>query len=1176
MIKRSAQFAVINAALIVAISASFSLGLIGLLINWATQPDQLFERVISSTSAIVALAVSLAFAGMIRDQRWLQLAGGATVVLSALHSLITNLSATHIFNLQWLTHIEAHFYSPVAIIFLILGVSLMLNPRQYLQRIWMRAFAAVLLIASLTIVGLHLTEDGFTYIGPHPPITSLAGLFLFLISSTMMLVTLPNKSPASFPGRKLIYGAFVFIFITCGSWYLLSLNQIRSVEDEAVTVVNNVAEALSESAVRNMQLTNRVAARWASLRLGPQSELVQQDISMLLNDMAYLEAIFTVDSSGRSLSQHQRTGVQLPADLLAQPRVQNWLNAPAHDTDMLIPAYTTPTSESVPILVMTPVDYRVGQRWYLLAVINLQELLMVETKLLPPDLTIYASVNSSRAFPIGQGKQVNTTSLLLSQTEFIVPTGPTVRLSVLLYDFEELLNASNLRVALVFLGFIFCCMFLVMTQQHRQLLQHSHRLTRAQRRMQTQQHQLEFSEQQHRSLFSNNPDAVFALNREGIFISVNQAVVDLLQLPKSEILGQHFSKLVFPEDLELGTREFKTVLGGEPRRYEVRVYDSNTNLLHLDITNLPIKVSGKITGCYGIAKDITQRKADEAHRLILDRSINVSTNGVVICDAQQDDFPIIYVNKRFQQITGYSEPEILGVNCRFLQGPETAAESVARIRSALRMKTELRIEVLNYRKDGTPFWNELQLAPVRDAAGIVTHYIGIQNDVTESVRNKQQLTYQAKHDLLTELPNRTSLEAELVRLVEQWKLAASPRQLAVLVIDLDGFKPINDAMGLEIGDQLLIEVAHRLHRKIRGKQTVGRFGSDEFVAIVPDLKTAQELTDLINELLNYLAEPYEIDTHKIYLTASIGVTLCRESIKQPIELIQQADIATTLAKRQGRNHYQFYDGSDRGDFEAQVHLRSQFQQAIDTDELQLFYQPVINLQSNEICAVEALMRWQLDDGSHISPSQFIPLAEATGQIIPASNWALRQACADLKSLRQHSDISVAVNLSAMQFSRANFVEHIINLIHEGGVAFEHIELELTESILMDDTSHAIEILTRLRHSGIKIAIDDFGTGFSSLSYLNHLPTDKLKIDRAFIKDIVESSKSRLTVKLIIDLAHQHGLVVVAEGIETEAQADVVRGLGCDMAQGYHFARPLPRRELENLLQRRQETTGEFS
>lgn len=1176
MMKRSAQFAVINAALVVAISASFSLGLIGLIVNSITQPDQLFERVISSASAIVALAISLAFIGMVRNTRWLQIAGGLIVALIALHSLITNLSVTRVFNLDWLNAVEAHLYSPMAVIFLVLGVSLMLNPHQHLQRIWMRVLSAVLMVASLIVLGLHLTDHGFTYLGPHPPATSLAGLFLFLLSVTLLLVTTPTNRMGNFPSRKLIYASFLFIFITCGSWYLLSLNQIRSIQEEAVTIVNNVSEALAESAMRNIKLTNRVTARWDMLGLGPQSKLVQQDIAMLLSDMGYIQAIYAVNRNGRAIAQQQQTGVQLPTNLLAQPYVQNWLNSQIRETEMLIPGIEAPAKGLVPILMLTPVNHKVGEQWYLLALANLQELIKVETKLLPPDLAMYASIGNGPKFSLEQGKPSSDKELFLSQTGFSVPSGPTLQLSAYLYNFDELLNASNLRVALVFLGFIFCCMFLVMAQQHRQVLQHSHRLTRAQRRMQTQQHQLEFSEQQYRSLFSNNPDAVFALNREGIFISVNQAVVDLLQLPKSKILGQHYSAVVFPEDLELGTHEFNTVLGGESRRYEVRVYDSDTNLLHLDITNLPIKVSGKITGCYGIAKNITQRKADEAHRLILDRSINVSTNGVIICDAQHYDFPIIYVNKRFQQMTGYSEQEILGVNCRFLQGPETAAESVQRIRKALRTSTELRIEILNYRKDGTPFWNELQLAPVRDTNGFVTHYIGVQNDVTESVRNQQQLTYQAQHDLLTELPNRKSLETELIRQVEQWNAADSPQQLAVLVIDLDGFKPINDAMGLEIGDKLLIEVARRLHRKIRGKQTVARFGSDEFVAVVPDLKTEHELTDLINEILNYLAEPYEIDTHMIYLTASIGVTLCTTAINQPIELVQQADIATTLAKRHGRNHYQFYDGTDRGDFEAQVHLRSQFQQAIDNDELQLFYQPVIDLENDEICAVEALMRWQLSDGSHISPAQFIPLAEATGQIIPASNWALKQACADLKLLRQYSDISVAVNLSAMQFSRANFVEHITNLIHAGGVSFDHIELELTESILMDDTSHAIEILTRLRHSGIKIAIDDFGTGFSSLSYLTHLPTDKLKIDRAFIVDIVDSSKARSTVKLIIDMAHQHGLVVVAEGIETKAQADVIRGLGCDMAQGYYFARPMPRHELESLLQRRQETTGELS
>ncbi|RUO70207.1 putative bifunctional diguanylate cyclase/phosphodiesterase [Pseudidiomarina salinarum] len=1176
MMKRSSLIAVINAALVVAISASFSIGLIGLLVNWLTQPEHAFERVISTTSAVVALAVSLAFMGMVKRQVWLQIVGGGIVVLSALHSLATNLSAIRVFNLNWLSNVDAQFNSPIAAIFLILGASLMLNPRHNLQRLWLRTLSAALLIGSLIILGLHLTEHGFAYLGPHPPVTSMAGLFVFLISITMMLVTTPNSNLANFPCRKLLYAAFLFIFITCGSWYLLSLNQIRTVQNGAVNIVNNVAEALTESANRNIQLTNRVVARWESLGLEPQAELVQDDMTMLLGDMAYIQALYVIDSSGRAIRQQQQAEIQIPTNLLAQPHVQNWLNSQIRYTDMLIPGFETPATEAVPILVMTPVQYKFGEQWYLLAVIDLQQLIRVETKLLPPDLKIYAAVHGGARFPLEQAKPSKDKELFLSQTEFSVPSGPTIQLSAYLYRFDELLNASNLRVALVFLGFIFCCMFLVMTQQNRQVLQHSRRLTRTQQRMQAQQQQLDFSQQQYRSLYSNNPDAVFALDRSGVFISANQAVLDLLKLPKSQILGQHFSTLVVAEDLEFTVGEFQTVLAGESRRYEVRIYDADHNVLHLDITNLPIKVGGKITGCYGIAKDITQRKADEAHRLILDRSINVSTNGVIICDAQQHDLPIIYVNERFQQITGYSEREILGINCRFLQGPETSPESLEKIRSALADNSELRTEILNYRKDGTPFWNELQLAPVFNESGVVTHYIGVQNDVSESVKNQQQLSYQASHDLLTELPNRTSLEAELIRQVGIWRQTDGASQLAVLVIDLDGFKPINDAMGLAIGDRLLIEVAHRLRRKIRGMQTAARFGSDEFVAIIPDLSDTAELTELVNEVLNYLAEPYQIDEHKIYLTASIGITLCNELINNPVELVQQAGMATTQAKRHGRNHHQFYAASNRAGFEARVTLRSQFQQAIDNDELQLHYQPVIDLQSDEICAVEALMRWQLADGTFISPAQFIPLAEATGQIIPASSWALRQACKDLKSLQQYSTISVAVNLSAMQFSRANFVEHITDIIGQAQVNFDQVELELTESILMDDTAHAIEILQRLRSNGIKIAIDDFGTGFSSLSYLTNLPTDKLKIDRSFIKDIVSSSKARSTVKCIIEMAHQHDLVVVAEGIETKEQADVIRDLGCDMAQGYYFARPMPHADLAALLRRQEEVTGEFS
>jgi len=293
----------------------------------------------------------------------------------------------------------------------------------------------------------------------------------------------------------------------------------------------------------------------------------------------------------------------------------------------------------------------------------------------------------------------------------------------------------------------------------------------------------------------------------------------------------------------------------------------------------------------------------------------------------------------------------------------------------------------------------------------------------------------------------------------------------------------------------------------------------------------------------------------------MGITLYKHTTKGALALIQQADVAMSHAKQQGRNHYQFYAEQRKSMSQSDIILRSQFQQAIDNETLQLYYQPIIDFNSGKIVSVEALMRWSLEDGTPVSPVEFIPLAEATGQIIPAGTWALKQACKDIHTLHKLGIQRVAVNLSAVQFHRANFFEQVEAILADSHTTSDMIELELTESILMENTANAIAVLERLRERGIRVAIDDFGTGFSGLSYLKTLPVAKLKIDRAFIKELTESSSDRAITQGIINMAQQVGLEVVAEGVETSEHVALLKQFGCGYGQGFYFARPLPLAEL---------------
>lgn len=434
---------------------------------------------------------------------------------------------------------------------------------------------------------------------------------------------------------------------------------------------------------------------------------------------------------------------------------------------------------------------------------------------------------------------------------------------------------------------------------------------------------------------------------------------------------------------------------------------------------------------------------------------------------------------------------------------------------------------------------------------------------------RSQLQLQATHDGLTGLINRTVMEEMIGHHAR--RNDEQGESLAVLFIDLDGFKPINDSLGLAIGDKLLIETAHRIEKCMRNGSVVARFGGDEFVVMVPHLGQGSPLTDLIGDILSSIAQPFLIERYRLYVTASVGITTTKESSTDPKQLIQDADMAMYQAKRQGRNHYQFYTADISERFHSSVTLRNELQHVLEQNALQLFYQPIFSAHDRKVVGVEALLRWQREDGSYVSPAEFIPLAEASGQIIPISSWVLQQACQDGVALQAYGDLAVSVNLSAIQFHRANFIESMKHTLNLTGFDASKLHLELTESILLEDSRQAIRTLEALRRQNFSIAIDDFGTGFSSLSYLKQLPVDSLKIDRSFIADVIGGEHDAAIASGIISMAKQLKLQVVAEGVETEEQAAFVEAAGCHLMQGFYFAKPMPYSELVLFLERYSKT-----
>ncbi|MDX5377780.1 MAG: EAL domain-containing protein [Halomonas sp.] len=561
-------------------------------------------------------------------------------------------------------------------------------------------------------------------------------------------------------------------------------------------------------------------------------------------------------------------------------------------------------------------------------------------------------------------------------------------------------------------------------------------------------------------------------------------------------------------------------------------------------------------------QDIGQRKRAENRLRILERSIESSTNGVVIADALAPDQPIVYVTAAFERITGYSRDEVMGRNCRFLQGEQPDPCARQQIRDELEAQRDIHVTLCNYRKDGTPFWNDLHISPVLDEKQDVTHFIGILNDISTQREYESRLAYHADHDALTGLANRSLLERRLQQ--SCFLPPGHTRRSALLYIDLDDFQSINDSLGHELGDRVLVEVAARLVQQVRRSDTVARLGGDAFVVLLPE---PDDVAGVAERLLTTIASPYHFGEHELHFTASIGIAVY-DGEGPPARMIQQADLAMYQAKRRGRNTYDWFSLELNTRVSQRVELRSALQRAIDEQQFELHYQPQIHGTSGRIVGCEALIRWRHPQRGFIPPAEFIGLAEDTGQIIAINEWVVRTACRDNRRLNDH-DIGkypIAVNISPMQFHRSGFAEGILKILEEVDLPPALLELELTENILMEGTDKAIETLTTLRRHGIAVAIDDFGTGFSSLSYLKHLPIDKIKIDRSFISEVISDHRDAAIVQGIIAMANQLQLKVVAEGVETQAHYAYLSKHLCDLFQGFYFARPMPFEELLPFLQ----------
>ncbi len=532
------------------------------------------------------------------------------------------------------------------------------------------------------------------------------------------------------------------------------------------------------------------------------------------------------------------------------------------------------------------------------------------------------------------------------------------------------------------------------------------------------------------------------------------------------------------------------------------------------------------------------------------------------------DNRIISVNPAFSEITGYQREEALGRDPGMLSAGRQSREFYLEMWNCLREGGKWSGEIWNRRKSGEIYPEWLSISTVKNLQDEITHYVGIFSDITERKQAEERVRHLAHYDALTDLPNRTLFHDRLQQALIQAQ--RSHDQVAVMFIDLDRFKIINDTLGHNVGDLLLQAVAQRLLNCVRQGDTVCRQGGDEFVILLPQISHAEDAALVAQKILDSINRVFVLDGHELHIGASIGISFFPADGVDAEALMKNADVAMYRAKELGRNNYQFYLSDMNARSFERLALETSLRRAVEHDELEVYYQPLMDAHSNKLVGMEALVRWNHPDLGLVNPAQFIPLAEETGMIIPIGAWVLRHACAQTREWHKqgHGALRVSVNLSARQFRQTDFVGSVRKILDETGFDPHYLELEVTESLLMHNIDENIIVLNELKAMGISIAVDDFGTGYSSLSYLKRLPIDTLKIDRSFVNDVNSNRDDAAIVDAIISLAQSLTLKVVAEGVETCGQQTFLENHQCDEMQGFLFSHPLPADKFSEFLKRK--------
>lgn len=674
------------------------------------------------------------------------------------------------------------------------------------------------------------------------------------------------------------------------------------------------------------------------------------------------------------------------------------------------------------------------------------------------------------------------------------------------------------------------------------------------------------SEEKYRMLLDGVQDyAIFMMDQRGQVLSWNVGAERIKGYTADQIIGHSFSCFFPPEDIERGRPEEVlriAALNGHHVEHGMRVRkDGSQFLANVTFTALRDR-AGNLRGFSEISHDLSERKeSEDKYRGLLE----AAPDAMVVVN---QDGEIVLLNLQAEKQFGYRRDELVGQNVKNII-PEGFAErliadSLRTAADALAQQMGTGIELSGQRRDGSEFPIEIMLSPLESAEGIlVTAAI---RDLTTRKKAEAQIIYSSEHDFLTGLPNRLLLNDRLnqaIRSAERYK-----RKLAVLYLDLDGFKHINDSLGHPAGDKLLQSVAKRLVDCVRRSDIVSRQGGDEFVVLLSEEEHSEDAAVVVRRMLQAVGEPHSVDQHDLHVTSCVGVSVYPNDGLDAETLIKNADTAMYQAKENGNQTYQFFKPAMNVRAVERQGLEEGLGRALERNEFTLHYQPKINLRTGEPNGGEALLRWTHPQRGSVSPAQFIPVAEDCGLILPIGNWVLREACRQAQ-VWVNAGLplgTIAVNISAIQLRNKDFLDGVFEILNDTGLDPRFLELELTETVLMRHAESTVSILEALRARGVQIAIDDFGTGYSSLSYLSKFPIDALKIDQSFIRQITTVPDETIIVKAVIGMSRSLKLRVVAEGVETQEQLAFLQAHECDEAQGYYFSRPVPSNQFANMLE----------